>query len=171
MSEGEGCRPGNTLGRDEMGRGNKAAARIRRGFRTRTEIAGTKGLAGVQDVGHTRQIVKPGPARPAPRPCSNPGSCADRFQHFNICGTRRERETGGGYISIYKTAADLQDESLSCSRLSVGSPRASASWTVTFDPWILLWDKSRRGRSGPDWQPLRITPLSSLLTPVGTKQI
>lgn len=36
-----------------------------------SEIAGTKGLAGERDVGHTRQIVKPA-SQPAPRPSYNP---------------------------------------------------------------------------------------------------
>lgn len=36
-----------------------------------SEIAGTKGLAGERDVGHTRQIVKPA-SQPAQRPSHNP---------------------------------------------------------------------------------------------------
>lgn len=36
-----------------------------------SEIAGTKGLAGERDVGHTRLIVKPA-SQPAQRPSHNP---------------------------------------------------------------------------------------------------
>lgn len=63
-----------------------------------SEIAGTKGLAGERDVGHTRQIVKPA-SQPAQRPSHNPPLMERVVRAVGRQERRGEgRVSGGGHV-------------------------------------------------------------------------
>lgn len=135
-----------------------------------SEIAGTKGLAGERDVGHTRLIVKPA-SGPALKPSWNPlgwqGSCASR-------GAVEGRMGSGGHIWSWSRLCDFNKKASVKNQWSISfqiTPtqmlwHSGFSWSC----WVHfqgceLWPVAHEEDSPPDWQPVRITPLSSLLTP------
>lgn len=82
----------------------------------------------------TGRPAQPGPPR---GPALIQGRVPTSSSTLTSVGPDEKREKK--YVAA---AADLQDESLSRSRLSgsetcIGSPGASASWMVSFDHWIL----------------------------------
>lgn len=91
-----------------------------------SEIAGTKGLAGERDVGHTRLIVKPA-SQPALKPSWNPlgwrGSCASR-------GGVEGRMGCGGHIWSWSRLCDFYKKA-----------SVKNQWSISFQitPTQMLW--------------------------------
>lgn len=138
-----------------------------------SEIAGTKGLAGERDVGHTRQIVKPA-SQPAPRPSYNPPWMVRVVCRQEDCRGEVQRwlaaQCWSGLCDFNKKTSVEKEPAASEMRVFL----FLRSIKKMFVPWLRFLDRalwpvaqgiSHYEDSLPDWQPMGITPLSSLLTP------